>query len=126
MKRDLQPVGVDHAPVVAQRLEARRLVVRRHQRQAADLEQLRRGEEHHVRREIEDRVDEHALLDDDVVEAVLFGGDGGGEAGRTGADDQNVTNGHGVSMQLIIGRRACRALSTQNLSRNLEPEKSEQ
>ena len=104
MKRDLQPVGIDHAPVVAKRLEPHRLVVRRDQRQPADLQQLRRGEEHHVRREVEDRVDEDALLDDDVIETALLGGDGGGETGRTGADDQNVTNGHRYKSKVKSGK----------------------
>src|SRR5205085_8634723 len=57
-------------------------------------EQLRCREEHHVHRKIEDGVDEHALLDDDVVEPVLLGGDRGRESRRTRAHDQDITNRH--------------------------------
>ena len=78
---DLQVVGVDDPPVVAQRLGARRLLVRRDERQPADLEQLRRREEHHLRRKSVDGVDEHALLEHLVIETALLGGDGGGQAG---------------------------------------------
>ena len=41
-----------------------------------------------------DRVDERALLEDEVVEIEVLGGNGGGEAGRAGADNDDVTNGH--------------------------------
>ncbi len=93
-ERDLQVEDVDDLAVIAERLGARRLVVRRHERQAADLEQLRRGEEHHLRREVVNRVHERALLDHLVIEAVLLGGDGGRQAGRAGADDEEVADRH--------------------------------
>ena len=41
-------------------------------------------------REVEDRVDEGALLHDFVAEPGLVGRDGGGEAARPGADDDEV------------------------------------
>ena len=50
-ERDLQLEHVGHLAVVAQRLGPRRLLVGRGQRHAANLEQLGRGEEHHVHRE---------------------------------------------------------------------------
>ena len=94
LERDLQIERLDDLAVVLQRLGARRLVVRRHERQPADLEQLGRREEHHLRRKIEDGIDEHALLDHLVVEPTLLGGDGGGQPRRSGADDEEITNGH--------------------------------
>ena len=94
VKRNLERVRVDDATVVPQRLELRRFIVGRHERQAANLEQFRRGEKNHVRRKFEDPVDEDALLDERVVETLLLGGNGGGEAGWPCADDQYVADGH--------------------------------
>jgi hypothetical protein len=91
---DLYLEGIHDPPVIAQGLEARRLFVRTHQRQPPDLEQLRRGEEHHVHREVEDRIDQDALLDDGVIEPLLLGGDGGGETGGARAYNKHVTDGH--------------------------------
>jgi hypothetical protein len=93
--RDRNVVGVDDAAVIAQRFEARRLVVRRGQGQATDLEQFRRGEEHHVHREVEDRIDQHTFLDDGEVEPVALGGDRGSQSRGTSADDDDVSNRHG-------------------------------
>jgi hypothetical protein len=45
-----------------------------------------------MHREVEDRIDEHALFDQGIVEAVLFGGNRGREPGRACAHDQNVAN----------------------------------
>ena len=87
---DVELEGVGDAPVVAERLQPRRLVVRAHERQAADLHQLWRREEHHLGRIVQERIDERALFDDLTGELVLGGGDGGGEPGRAGADDDNV------------------------------------
>ena len=81
---------VGHAPVVAQRFLPRRLVVRADERQAADLHQLRRREEHHVVRIVQQRIDERGFLEHDVAKPALFGGNRRGEAGRTGTDDDDV------------------------------------
>jgi hypothetical protein len=94
VKRNLQTVGVDDAAIVAECFESRRLVVRRDERQTADFEQLRCREEHHVRREIEDGVDENPLLHEHVVEPLLLGGNRGCQAGRTRAHDQDITDRH--------------------------------
>ena len=94
LERDLQVERLDDLAVVLQRFGARRLLERRDERQPADLEQLGRREEHHLRRKIEDRIDEHALLDHLVVEPTLLGGDGGGEPRRSRADDEEIANGH--------------------------------
>ena len=104
VKRDLESISIDHAAVVPQRFKTRWLVVGRHERQTANLQQLRRGEKHHVGREIEDRVDEHALLDEHVIETLLLGGNGGGEAGGPRADDQDVADGHVPKYKLDSGQ----------------------
>src|SRR6185295_12657829 len=49
---------------------------------------------HHLRWKIEDRIDEHAPLDDLIVEPTLLGGNGGGESRRSRADDEEIANGH--------------------------------
>ena len=77
---DLQIVAVDDLAVVLQRLGPRRLLVRRNERQAADFEQLGRGEKDHLRRKPVDRVDEDALLEHLIIEAALFRGDCGGQS----------------------------------------------
>ena len=92
--RHLQLERVDDLPVVLKGFGTRRLVVRRRQRQAADLEQLGRGEKHHVDGEPHDGIDERALLEDEVIETEMLCGNGGGEPRRAGADDDDVANGH--------------------------------
>src|SRR6185503_7773051 len=47
-------------------------------------------------REVEDRIDEHALLDKGVVEAVLLGGNRGRKTRRPCSHDQNISNGHSL------------------------------
>jgi hypothetical protein len=89
---DRQLVGVDDAAVVAERFGPGGLLVGRHERQVADLEQFRRREEHHLQGKMEDGVDDDALLQDDVAEPVALGGDRGGETGRAGTDDDEVVD----------------------------------
>jgi hypothetical protein len=47
-----------------------------------------------VHREVEDGVHEDALFDDGVIEPVLLGSDGGGEAGGTRAYNEHVSDRH--------------------------------
>ena len=91
----------------SERLLARRLRVRRHERQVAELEQLRCREEGHAVREAVDRVHEDALLDDLVVEAGAHGGDRGGRARRGPAPTTT--------------RSRSRRRSSRDLSRGTEP-----
>ncbi len=91
---DRQLVGVDDAAVIAQRFEARRFFKGRDERQPANLEQFRCGEEDHVDRKPVDGIDEDALLEDGVVEAGLLRGDGRGKSRGSGADDRDVPNLH--------------------------------
>ena len=83
-------ISVGGAAIVAERFEARRLVVRRHERQATDLQQLRRREEHHVSREVQDGIDERALLEDDITEVMLPGGNGRCQSCRPRSHDDDV------------------------------------
>jgi hypothetical protein len=92
--RDLQIEFIGDLAVIRQRFGARRLVVRRGQRDAADLEQLRRREEDHLGGKAKDRVDQHALLEHLVVQIALLARDGGGQARWAGADDDDVANRH--------------------------------
>jgi len=96
VERNLQVVLVDHLAVVLQRLGACRFIVRRNERQTADFEQLGCREEHHLRWKAIDRVHQYALLEHLVVEIALFGGNRRGQAGRSGADDNQIPNGHGT------------------------------
>jgi hypothetical protein len=72
----------------------------RHERQAADFEELGRREEHHLRREPEDRIHQHALLEHLVVQPAAFRGDGGGQAGRPGPNDDQIANRHSIHCKL--------------------------
>ena len=93
VQRYLQLVGIDDSTVVAQRFHPGRLGVRGGERQAPNLQKLGRREKDHVRREMQDRVDDRALLDDSVRQPCLLGGDCGGETGGAGADNEEVDYG---------------------------------
>ena len=77
---------VGHPPVILQRFGPVGLVVQARHRNVADLQQLRRGEEHHVGRVVIERVDDAAFLDQDRLHAALLQLDAAGEAGGSGAD----------------------------------------
>ena len=94
VERDVQRERIRHAPVVAQRLRPRRLVVGTDERQPADFQQLRGREKHHVRRIAQQRIDERALFDHLAGQMALGSGDSGSEPGRACADDDNVTKQH--------------------------------
>ena len=76
---DRQPIGIDHPPVIAKRLDASRFFERRDERQPANLQELWSGAEHHVDGKLEDRIDQHALFDNGVIESGLLRGDAGGQ-----------------------------------------------
>ena len=78
--------------VVLQRLVAGGLLVGAGEGHVADLEQLRRGEEGHVRGIVEERVAEAALVDEKRGEARALRLDRAGQARGPGADDQHVDN----------------------------------
>ena len=60
------------------------------ERDVADLEQLRRGEKCHVRRIVEDRIDQASLVKDDRLETSFLSLDRAGESSGAGAYDEDV------------------------------------
>ena len=78
--------------VVLQGLVAIGLLVRAGEGHVADLEQLRRGEERHVRRIVEERVAEAALVHQKSGEARALRLDRAGQPGWPGADDQQIND----------------------------------
>ena len=79
--------------VVFEGLGAGGLLVGAGEGHVADLEQLRGGEEGHVRGVVEERVAEAALVDQHDVEAGALRVDGAGHAGGAGADDEEIVEG---------------------------------
>ena len=87
VEREVERLALGDAAVVLDRLLARRLVALHRKRIAADLDQLRRREELHVRGIADDGVDERALLDDAGVEPLALRFDGTGQPDGAGADE---------------------------------------
>ena len=85
--------------VVLERLFARGLLLRRGERNVADLQQFRRGEKRHVRGIVKERVHQASLVDDDDFEANLLRFDRAGQSRRSGADDEDV----GVHLRMRLG-----------------------
>ena len=99
---DLQIEGVDDAAVIAERLGASRLLERRDERQSADLEELGRREEHHLRWKTVNGVDQRSLFQNLVVEAVLLWRRWRPTAPRARAHDDEVPHRH----PFIVGCRS--------------------
>src|ERR1700686_3066261 len=76
--------------VILQGLDTRRLLVRTDQRQIANLQQLRRGKEHHVHRIVEDRIAQAAFVDDKRPHSRAFRFDGRRQAGWASANANHV------------------------------------
>ncbi len=93
-ERDLQIEGVDHAPVVAQRLDPRRLLVRGHEGETAHFQQFRCREKDHLGRKPMDRVDEYALLENLVIQTAPLCGNRSREARRPRTDDDQIAYRH--------------------------------
>ena len=91
---DRQREVVGHGAVVGDRLAAARLAVGTGERQAADGQLLRGGEEGHVGGEAVDGVDHGALLEDNMIQPGAGGGDGAGQSGGTGANDDQLARFH--------------------------------
>src|SRR5215204_3471291 len=89
--------GSDRA-VILDRVFARGLVMRDRERVAADLNQLRRGEELHVRRIPDDGVHECALVDDDCVESFALRFDRTGQSDGARADHYQVVHAPSIIM----------------------------
>ena len=89
---DVELVVLGDLAVVLEGLVAVGLLVGAGEGHVADLEQLRRGEEGHVRRVVEERVAEAALVDQNGGETRALRLDGAGQAGGAGADDEQIRN----------------------------------
>src|SRR5688572_31568533 len=85
---------------------------------AADVDQRRRQEEHHVRRIADDRVYERPFIEVEGGEAVAPGLDRAGKAHGTCADDEDV---HEDSMSQPGGAGGCLYLSPRTSVRNQQP-----
>ena len=91
---DVELVVIGDAAVIFERLGANGLIVQRGHGNIADFEQLGRGEEHHVVGVVVDGVDDAALVDQDRAHAAPLEFDAAGEAGGSGADDDDVERFH--------------------------------
>ncbi len=98
--REVELLG--DAPVVPQRLDSGRLLVGRHQRHAPDLEQFRRREKRHVHRELINRVHQHALFEDRVVQSRLPRGNRRRQPRGAGADDDEIAHRHCVIIPAVL------------------------
>src|SRR5829696_498219 len=78
------------AAVVLERVFPRRLVARHRKRVAADLDQVGRGEELHVRRVAENRVHQRPLIEHADAETAPAKLDGAGQADRSGPDHGGI------------------------------------
>ena len=89
----IERVVLGDLAVVLQRLRAGGLLIGSGEGHVADLQQLRRGEEGHVRGVVEERVAEASLIDQQRGKAPALGLDGAGHTGGAGADDEQVVEG---------------------------------
>ena len=90
---DVQRLALSHAPVVLDRFLAGRLIGLDREWVAANLDQLGRRKEFHVRGITHDGIDESALFDDARLEAFASRLDGAGEAHRPASYDDEVQHG---------------------------------
>ena len=105
---DIQAIVRGDFAVILQSLLAIGLLVGAAERDVADLKQLRRGEEGHVRGVMKERVAHAALVDQRDAETFALRVNGAGHAGGSGSDDENVD---GVGRRGEI-RRVCRIAHT--------------
>jgi hypothetical protein len=89
-RADVEPVVLGHAPIVDEPIPARRLLVARDERDAADLDPLRRREERHAERIALDRADDRSPVQQHAGHVGLLRGDARRQTARAGADDQEV------------------------------------
>src|SRR3954454_20881849 len=69
---NVQFVVIGNTPVVLQAFSTSRLLVQRCHRDVADLEELRRREEHQIDRVVVDRIDDTAFVEKDDVQPAFF------------------------------------------------------
>src|SRR5215469_17990922 len=87
---NVQVVMFGHSPVVLEGLPPRGLRIGGGEGNVADLEQLGRGEKHHVRRIVVDRVDQAALLDHQHAQADLLRLNPARQTGGASANDDDI------------------------------------
>ena len=91
-----QRVVLGDGAVVGHGLAPARLLVGASERQAADGQLLRGGEEGHISGEVVYAVHHRTLLEDDVIQSDAGSGDGAGQSGGTGANDDQLARIHGA------------------------------
>jgi hypothetical protein len=91
---DAQLIKLGHTPVILERLRACGLFVHGGHGDVADLQQLRRGEEHHVGGVVVNRIDDAPLFDEHGVQVPSLQLDGAGQTGGPGAYDDRVVGAH--------------------------------
>src|SRR5260370_42537601 len=92
---DGQVIMFSDTAVIFERFEPCGLRQSSGERNIANLEQLRRGKEHHVARIAINGIDKASLVDDESFEAGLLGLNGAGQAGGASAHDQDISPGVG-------------------------------
>ena len=85
-----QPKMLRHLAVIFQRLLPIRLLVGTAERDVADLQQLRRGKEGHVRRVMKQRIAQAALVNQQGIEACILRIDGASQARRPGPNHKYI------------------------------------
>src|SRR5204863_4123018 len=87
---NVEPVMLRNFSVVLQGFGARGLLVGGGERNVADLQQLRSGEEDHVGGIVEERIDQASFINAGGTKAGALCFNRAREAGRSGADNQHI------------------------------------
>src|SRR6266481_9622136 len=94
----LQPVVFRRFAVILQRFNARGLIRSANERQVSNLQQLRRGEEHHVHGVVEDGIAQASFVDDQRLHSRPLGLDSSRKARRPRSNANNVVDSHDISV----------------------------
>ena len=87
---EIEAIVLGDFAVILERLFTVRLLLGGRERNISDLEQLRRGEEHHVRRIVEERIYQASFVQDDDLEANLLRFYGAGEPRWPRSDYEHI------------------------------------
>ena len=87
---DVQALSLDDLSVVFQRLVPVGFFPFAHQGHVSDFQKLRRGEEGHLSRKMEDRICNAALVDNDVIQVESLGFDRSRQSRGSGADYEYI------------------------------------
>src|SRR6266481_4068828 len=91
----LQPVVFRRFAVILQRFNARGLIRSANERQVSNLQQLRRGEEHHAHGIVEDGIAQASFVDDQRLHSRPLGLNSSRKARRPRSNANNVVDSHG-------------------------------